>query len=120
MKRFLVLGVFVCLVSCIADTSDPSATSDPPEDTAETQEPMTAASPTPEEVKSSLTGWVAHMSGTDFIPCRGPLDRSEERSPCRSILRGLEIGVAAHGDQAAVICGASGSTVCRLLAAEEP
>jgi hypothetical protein len=70
MKRFLVLGVFVCLVSCIADTSDPSAMDDPSEDVAETQEPVMAASPTPEEVKAALTGWVAYMSGTDFIPCK--------------------------------------------------
>jgi hypothetical protein len=66
MKRFLVLGGFVCQVSCIADTSDPSVMDDPQE---ETQEPVTA-SPSPEEVRASLTGWAAYMSGTDYIPCR--------------------------------------------------
>jgi len=70
MKRFLSLGVFLCLVSCIADTSDPLAIDDAPEGTAEAQEPVMAASLTPEEAKSSLIGWVAYMSGTDLIPCR--------------------------------------------------
>ncbi len=65
MKRFLSPVILVCLVSCVADTSDPSVM----EDTAETQDAVTAA-PTAEELKSSLTGWVAYLSGTDLIACQ--------------------------------------------------
>ena len=66
MKRILVLGIFSCLVSCLADVADPSVM----DDTAETQDAVTVADPTPEEVKASLTGWVAHLSGTDLVPCQ--------------------------------------------------
>jgi hypothetical protein len=88
MKRFLVLGVFVCLVSCIAETSDPSVM----EDAAETQDELKITSFPPIDLsereavlEKSLTGWRVYIHGQDYHADKSKILSSGRRSSAAKV-----------------------------------
>jgi hypothetical protein len=100
MRRFLVLGVLLCLVSCIADTSAPSETDDPPEDTAETQDELKVTPFPPshlpdaeerqraEVLKKSLTGWRVYIRGQNYV---GKSPRDADKMAMLYVMRASDL-----------------------------
>ncbi len=85
MKRVWGVGMSLCLVSCIADTSDSSMTGDTAEDIAEAQEELTLVSHPPIDLRDAvreaavekrLTGWRVYVRGQN-----GPYKRHSWASP---------------------------------------